>query len=610
MKQHKYLAGIIGNCSYIAHIDTMANVAWMCWPYFDSSFVFGRLLDDEKGGTFSITPTHIIEAKQYYLTNTNILCTEFNCKDGKFRVIDFAPRFFQNDRSFMPLMLFRKIEIIEGEPEVTVICDPVYEYSDRTAKTQSGSHHILYTDLGMDMRLTSDVPLTYVLTKRKFLLTKTSYLCFSQNYSLEASLEHTAEDFLKKTAAYWRSWVRYSTICNFHQKEVIRSCLILKLHQFEDTGAIIAASTTSLPEAPGSGRNWDYRYCWIRDAHYTLNALELIGHGAELERYAHFIQNVALRADGRYSPVYSIRGEIDFPEKIVPLKGYLGNQPVRVGNQALEHIQNDVYGQIIVSLLPLFVDEKFAFEKLASATKLTHNILKQIENTMEESDAGLWEQRTSSQQYCYTYLFHWAGCNAAKKIASLIDDSAMFEKADQLLKKSIEKIESFYDEKEKAYTQSRKPGQYDASLFQLITMNYLDPDSDRAKNHLATLEKNLKFHDSLVYRYVHEDDFGKPETTFFVCSFWYVEALACVGRVEEAIQKFSNLVEYGNHLGLFSEDVDDKTGSQWGNFPQTYSHVGLVNAAFRIERKLDRPNFIFYEKKGTYNNGKSVHYCK
>jgi len=362
-RRHKYQTGIIGNCAYIAHIDKMANVVWMCWPYFDSSFIFGGLIDDEKGGSFSITPTHLIESDQYYLTNTNILCTEFICKDGKFRVIDFAPRFFQNDRSFIPQMIFRKIELIEGEPEITVICEPVYEYSERTSTRQFGSHHILFTNLGMDLRLTSDIPLTYILTRRKFLLTRTSYLCFSQNFPLDPSLEYTTEEFLKKTLSYWRQWVRYAAICNFHQKEVIRSCLLLKLHQFEDTGAIIAASTTSLPEIPGRGRNWDYRYCWIRDAYYTLNAFELIGHGAELEKYAHFIQNVALRANGRYSPVYSIRGETDFPEKKIPLKGYMGNQPVRIGNQALEHVQNDVYGQIIVSLLPLFIDERFAFEK-------------------------------------------------------------------------------------------------------------------------------------------------------------------------------------------------------------------------------------------------------
>lgn len=595
MDRHRYSTGIIGNCSYIAHIDTNADVVWMCWPYFDSSFIFGSMLDKEKGGRFSITPLHLVETKQFYMPNTNVLCTEFTCSDGKFRVIDFAPRFLKFKRPFKPLMLMRKIELIAGEPEIMIVCDPVYQYGSAAASKFFGSNHIRYSGVGLNMRLTTDVPLSYILSERKFLITKNHYLCFTQDETLEASLQYISDEFLTKTIDYWRTWVRYSTICNFHQKEVIRSCLVLKLHQFEDTGAIIAASTTSLPESPGSGRNWDYRYCWIRDAYYTLHALANIGQGSELEKYAHYIQNLALRAEGRYSPVYNIRGETNFPEEIINLEGYMGNKPVRVGNQAMEHVQNDVYGQLLVSLLPLFVDERFTYQNLLSATKLTYHILEKIDETMNEPDAGIWEYRTISQEHCYTYLFHWAGCQAAKKIAKYIGDEKLFRRADDLMIKSVAKIESFYSFEIKAYTQAKGVDFFDASLFQLINMNYLPHRSERARLHLELLEKNLMDKNGLLYRYLHNDDFGAPESTFFVCSFWHVESLVCVGRLKEAMERFGMLLEYSNHLGLFSEDVSSN-GSQWGNFPQTYSHVGLVNAAFRIANKLDRPQFYFYSE--------------
>jgi GH15 family glucan-1,4-alpha-glucosidase len=591
---HKYNTGIIGNCMFIAHVSTDTNISWMCWPYFDSSFIFGSLIDSEKGGEFTVKPVNPVSSRQYYIENTNILCTEFICKNGSYRVIDFAPRFFKSDRSFKPLMLFRKIELIDGEPQIQIICDVKYGYGQYSGKKNIGSNHISFFGTGFDTRLTTNVPLSFILSNRPFFLTKSMHLCLSQDYSIDSSIEDLTEEFLKKTIDYWRGWVRHSTICNFHQKEVIRSSLVLKLHQFEDTGAIIAASTTSLPEFPGSGRNWDYRYCWIRDAYYTLTAFANIGHGSELEKYAHFIQNVVIKEGERYAPVYDIRGNNDFDEQIIDLNGYMGNKPVRIGNQAMEHVQNDVYGQVIVSLLPLFTDERFTYDRLISATRLTYRVLDKIEETMNEPDAGLWEFRSNQREHCYTFLFHWAGCHAAKKISKHIGDEKLFEKASRLLVQSISKIESFYDENLMAYTQNKEQKTFDASLLHLITMNYLEPGSDKAKKHLEALEKHLSSGNEVWYRYIQEDDFGKPESSFFVCAFWYVEALACVGRVNEAVEKFGKLVNYGNHLGLFSEDVMPD-GSQWGNFPQTYSHVGLVNAAFRIAHKIDEPNFFYYD---------------
>jgi GH15 family glucan-1,4-alpha-glucosidase len=595
MTRHTYDAGIIGNGAYLAHIALDASVIWLCWPKFDSPFVFGSLLAEQpRAGEFSIRPAGgDWTSRQTYLANTNVLSTEFTASDGEFRVIDFAPRFRQYDRYFKPLMLVRKIEPISGTPTLRVRCHPVGEYGRVQPTVQTGSNHLRYIGVGENTRLTTDVSLDALLESRPFVLRSPRYLVLTYGPPLEAALAETTEGFLNRTIAYWRNWVLQCGVGNFEQDQVIRSALVLKLHQFADTGAIIASSTTSLPEHFGSGRNWDYRYCWMRDSYYTLQALNNVGHFEELTRYADYVHNIAATKDhGRYRPLYSLSGQAVPAEWTLDVTGYRGEQPVRIGNQAYEHVQNDVYGQLLVSLLPLYTDARFMDQHDGSALELVASLLEHIGETMDEPDAGLWEFRNRSGKHCYTYLFHWAGAQAAGRIAARFDHPRMLERARALEAAARERIETFYDAETGAYTQTRGSGTMDASLLQLITMNYLDPSSDRARSHLARLEAELRTPNGLFYRYLHRDDFGQPAATFLVCAYWYVEALAAVGRLDEAIAEFRRLHRYANHLGLMSEAVDDATGSQSGNFPQTYSHVGLMNAAFRIARKLDIPDFL------------------
>ncbi|MBN1107405.1 MAG: glycoside hydrolase family 15 protein [Bacteroidales bacterium] len=586
----KYNIGVIGNCSYLAYIDTDANVNWLCMPRFDSSFIFGSLLDRKKGGEFSIKPGKTdYKSRQYYLKNTNILATEFEMPEGRFRVVDFAPRFVQYDRYFRPLMLFRKIELLEGDPYIVVKCNPVDNYGKRIPETVMGSNHIRYLNLSTNVRLTTDIPLNYITKCKPFLLNKTQYLVFSYGAPLEAPLSETSEQFLNKTQRYWVNWVKSTSIPWLYQDEVIRSALVLKLHQYEDTGAVIASGSTSLPEIDQAHRNWDYRFCWMRDTYYTLNAFNNIGHFEELEKYFDFIRNIILSEKNQIKPLYTISGDPVPDEKILLLEGYLKNKPVRIGNNATYQVQNDVYGQILVSLLPLFIDKRLNYIDLHQSEIITGWLLNCIEENMDIPDSGPWEFGTTNQFHCYTYLFHWAGCSAAAKIGASINNNEISGKAIRLKERAQKYIEDCYSPDRKAYMQSVGNKNMDAGNLQLITMNYLNPNSGRAIQHLKALEEELFSIDNIFLRYKH-DDLGNARNTFIICGFWYAEALAAIGMIDKAFRIIETLIKTSNHLGLFSEDADENFG-QWGNFPQTYSHVGLVNAVYRLSTKIDKPIF-------------------
>ncbi len=592
MSGHKYNLGLIGNCSYMAYIDLNADVKWMCLPRFDSSFIFGSLLDEEKGGHFFIRPAEEnFESRQYYTPNTNVLCTEFTTSKGKFLVKDCAPRMMNFERKFRPMMMIRKIKLLQGDPSIKICCQPRGDYGKLIPEIFTASNHIRYAGFPTQVRLTTDVPLSYVIDEKPFVLDQNRYLVFTYGEPLEAPLEETAEEFIKKTEKYWQGWIKSAYIPDIYQEEIIRSALVLKLHQYEDTGGIIASGTTSLPEFHDSTRNWDYRYCWLRDAYYTLKAFNQLGHFEELEKYFDFIHNILNNAENFLQPLYSITGESKLDEYEIGLAGYRNNKPVRIGNKAYVQVQHDVYGQVLVSLLPLYTDKRLIFLKKHSYKNIVPWLLKQIQRTLTTPDSGLWEFRNKTQVHTYTLLFHWAGAKAAYKIGKFFNDNELMQHAREIVKQADELIERAWEPVKKVYVQAIDSESLDASTLSMITMHYLDSNSERAKNHIAALEKELLADHGLFYRYKHYDDFGFPETTFLVCAFWYVDALACVGRLDDAMTILDKLLSFSNHLGILSEDVSID-GSQWGNFPQSYSHVGLINAAFRIAKKMDKADFM------------------
>lgn len=581
--------GIIGNCTYSALLLD-GSVEWMCWPRLDSSFVFGPMLDPDKGGGYRVEMLGAEEIEQEYIENTNVLRTVFRGPHGALELIDFAPRFRMHERSFKPAMIVRILRPLEGEPLVRVVCRPTYDYGRTEVQSWLGSNHVQYLGLPAPLRLTTNVPLTYVQEGKPFALTRSQHLVLTWGEPLESGLEQTAESFLERTVAYWRRWVKHTRVPREYQQEVIRSVLVLKLHQYEDTGAIVAATTTSLPEFPGSGRNWDYRYCWLRDTYFSLHALERLGHFEEMEAFLAYLRTIVRRyGQRRLQPLYAVNGDADMREEILEhLAGYRGERPVRIGNQAHEHVQNDVYGEMILAISRLLLDTRFsASEGRHGALELIGRMLGQIEHRLEEPDAGLWELRTARKLHAFTLLTHWAGARRAVEIADAVGDEAMGERAARLARRARALLETrCWDERRGVLTQAADAGNLDAAMLLALHFGFWKPDDPRAHSHVRAIQEQLQV-GRVVKRYDVEDDFGSQEASFTVCSFWLVEALAILGRMEEARELFDFLLKHHNGLGLFSEDIMPRTGELTGNFPQTYSHVGLINAAFRLSRPWD-----------------------
>ena len=584
-----YGLGIVGNCSYSALLRD-GSVEWLCWPRPDSSFVFGPLLDRERGGAFTVEGIDATDVRQEYVENTNVLRTVFRCSGGEFELLDFAPRFQLYDRFFKPSMFVRILRPLSGEPRARVRCHPVYEYGLIETRYWRASNHIEFTGFPVPVRLTTNVPLTYVEDEQPFLLEEDRHLVLTWGEPLEVGLEETAERFLERTLDYWRRWVKHTRVPRDYQSEVIRSALTLKLHQYEDTGALLAATTTSLPEHPGSGRTWDYRFCWLRDAYFTLNALERLGHSEEMERFLGYLRNLAEERHGALQPVYRISGASDAAEReLEHLAGYRGEQPVRIGNQAFEHVQNDVYGEMVLAVSRLFLDTRFAGEvPPPTAVEIVQELVDQIEGRLEEPDAGLWEFRGRTRLHSFAVLMHWAGARRAVEVAETLGAAGLAAQARKVETQAAELLDTrCWNDEVGALTQVAGEPQLDAALLLAVHLGYLEPDDPRATSHVDAIRSALSVDGGLLRRYTTPDDFGEPQAVFTVCTFWLVEALAILGRTTEARELFERLLGLHNGLGLYSEDILPDTLEQSGNFPQTYSHVGLINAAFRLSRKWD-----------------------
>ena len=578
----------IGNCQVSALVDAEAGFVWGCQPRVDGDPLFCALLEPKNAdGIWRMALEGQVSAEPRYLKNTPVLVTRLTDGDGGVAdLYDFCPRFERSGRMYRPVAFARIVRPLAGSPRLKVTLDPAAGWGERDAKRTSGTNHIRFLTKPQPLRLTTDAPIIHLLEARSFRLEESLHFFLGPDEPFVGNVAHTLATMLHETADHWRAWVRGLAIPLEWQKQVIRAAITLKLCQHEETGAIVAAMTTSIPEAPNSGRDWDYRYCWIRDAYYTVQALNRLGALDVLEGYLGYLRNIVDEAKGGHiQPLYAVSGAAKLEEsEAAGLAGYRGMGPVRVGNAAYTQIQHDAYGQIVLSNAQAFFDERL----FRPATKEDFAALERVGERAfkvhDKPDAGLWEFRTRAGVHTYSAVMSWAACDRLANIAGRLGLAGRAK----VWRNRADKVRSAIEDKawlagEERFAATFGGDELDASLLQLVDMRFLAADDPRFLATLEAVEKGLRRGEHML-RYAAEDDFGLPETAFNFCTFWLIEALHLAGRTGEARQLYCKMLERLTPAGLLSEDTDFVTGELWGNYPQTYSLVGLINCAGLLSR--------------------------
>jgi GH15 family glucan-1,4-alpha-glucosidase len=579
----------IGNCSVSALIDRAGRFVWACAPRVDGDPVFSALMDgdDPEHGFWAIELADMVAIEQAYVRNTAVLRTVMTDERGaSVEILDFAPRHLKHSRIYRPIAFARVVRPLSGAPRITVRLRPSAEWGARRAEQTSGSNHIRYLCTDLTLRLTTNCPVTHVQNERTFRLEGELAFFLGPDEGYDQSVMAGVSAALDQTIQHWKLWTRTLYVPLDWQEAVIRAAITLKLCVYEETGAIVAAMTTSVPEFPESGRNWDYRFCWVRDAYYTVRALNRLGAVDILENYLGYLRNLVDDAQGGHvQPVYGVGLEAEIGERVVDsVEGYRGMKPVRVGNQAHEHLQHDVYGQIVLPLVQAFFDERMlrpgtiddfhALEKVGDRAFAMH----------DQTDAGLWEFRTIARVHTYSSVMCWAACDRLAKAArhlGLTERGELWDERARLIRARIE-AEAYLPD-EGRFAASFGGTELDASLLQMTDLGFLDARDPRQVKTFEAVERDLK-RGPYLFRYIHPDDFGEPETAFNFCTFWFIEALHLNGRTEEARAIFDQMLSQRTHAGLLSEDISIQDGELWGNYPQTYSLVGIINCAVLLSR--------------------------
>ena len=586
--------GVIGNCAISALIDKQARVVWSCMPRFDGDPVFHALLDSPDGigrdGCYEIGLEGLVRTEQAYDHGTAVLRTRLYDEHGAaIEIVDFAPRFFSRGRPFSPTMLVRRVRPLQGHPRVRIVLRPRAQWGSLKPALTRGSHHLRFVTPDFTLRLTTNAPLTYIVDETPFVLHGPVSLLLGPDETLEGAIEDTARMLEEQTRDYWRGWTRRLALPLEWQEAVIRAAITLKLCLYEDTGAIIAAMTTSIPEAPGSQRNWDYRFCWLRDAFFVVRALNSLSEVGTMEDYLRWLHNVMSAAAGDHvQPLYGIGLERELTEHTVEhLRGYRGMGPVRVGNQAHEHFQHDVYGNIVLGAAQFFHDHRLFRRGTVEDFKLFESVGERAWAIHDQPDAGMWELRTRARVHTSSVLMNWAACDRLAKIAlalGLPERAAVWRSRADIIREKL--LRAAWSDARGAFVESFGGKDLDASVLLMAEVGFIDPRDPRFVSTVEALEASL-CDGPYMRRYEAPDDFGRPETAFNICAFWRIDALARIGRTQQAREVFEAMLASRNHLGLLSEDTHPVTGELWGNFPQTYSMVGIINGAMRLSAPWD-----------------------
>lgn len=581
----------IGNGRIAALIEPGGRIVWWCFPRLDGDPIFCRLLSgNEEKGFCDIQLEGQISATSSYVRNTCILETILVASNGaRVKITDFAPRFVRFGRSFHPTQLVRRIEPLNGLPRIVCRIRPTFGYGESAASASQGSNHVRYSSPGSTaIRVTTDLAVSYIVHETPFALTHPITLVLGSDEPIESSVDAISREFLDQTRDYWVQWVRGLAIAYEWQPDVIRAAISLKLCTFEETGAITAALTTSIPEAPNTPRTWDYRFCWLRDAYFVIRALNRLGATQSMENYLGYITTIIADAESPLKPLYGIVHNDTIEERVAPgLQGFLGMGPVRVGNLASKQLQHDAYGSVILGAAQMFIDQRLPRMGDASLFRELEHLGQQARRLYLQPDAGIWEYRGRERIHTHSATMCWVACDRLARIAGLL---GLHERA-VYWKQSADKIRSeiltrAWSEKRGAFTGAFDNNELDASVLLLAELGLVAPNDPRFVKTCETIGREL-MRNGLMLRYAAEDDFGLPESAFLACQFWYIDALASIGRTEDARDLFGELLSHRNAFGMLSEDLHPTTGQLWGNVPQTYSMAGLINSAMNLSRRWD-----------------------
>ncbi len=590
--------GAIGNCRTAALISSQGSIDWLCFPDFDSPSVFAKILDADKGGCLGITVADNYNITQKYIEHTNILSTTFTSEEGSFEVLDFMPRYKTGDFNdhFQPPEIYRLLRLKHGSPHFKVNYNPALNYARGEVKHKVGPEYVkTYSVLNEKdtIYLYSSLDFDWILNQKEFVLHQDEFILLSYNQKLIKIDKDRVELEYQRTRVYWLNWANRSKKYTQFNEIIERSTLVLKLMSYQRTGAVLAALTTSIPESLSATRNWDYRFCWLRDASMSIETLLRVGHEGAAKRFMTFIHNILKSKNDTFQIMYGIRGErILIEEELPHLSGYKDSTPVRIGNDAYRQKQNDSFGYLMDVIFQYYLYFPGSLDEIEEMFEVVKNIIKTVIEDWAKPDKGIWEIRGKEQHFVFSKVMCWVALDRAVSIALLLHKDGFaikWKKEADTIKNDV--FTNGWKEEIQSFSQTYSNTDMDSSLLLMEAYGFISPKDERYKKTVEAVYNSLNYK-GLMFRYNNVDDFGIPASAFTICTFWMVRALHVTDKKEEAWDLFNELIKYSNHLGLFSEDLDFETKTQLGNFPQAYSHLALINTALLFADEAETSQFI------------------